>query len=162
MSDDARAYALRLLAQRSYTAKGLREKLLKKEFPPEEADSALTRFMESGLIDDRKFAQNFARARLTGTSASPRRVRQLLVQKGIASSIADEAIAAIVEDEQIDIDAVLERVARRKLDSLKDEEPIKVRQKLFGFLARRGYDLDDVKKVVAQLTAKAGRGEREN
>lgn len=155
MSEDARAYALRLLAQRSYSAKGLREKLLKKEFPPEETDAALARFMESGLIDDRKFAQNFARARLTGTSASPRRVRQLLVQKGIASSIADEAIAAIVEDEQIDIDAVLERVARRKLESLKDEDPLKARQKLFGFLARRGYDLDAVKRVVSLLTARS-------
>jgi regulatory protein len=157
MSDDARAYALRLLAQRSYTAKGLREKLLKKEFSPEEVDAALSRFMESGLIDDRNFAQNFARARLTGTSASPRRVRQLLVQKGIASSIADDAIATIVEDEQIDVDAVLERVARRKLDSLKDEDPLKIRQKLFGFLARRGYDLDAVKKIVSLLTAKTPR-----
>ena len=153
MTDDARSYALRLLAQRSYTAKGLRQKLLKKEFSVEESDSALARFMETGLIDDRKFALNFARARLTGTSASPRRVRQLLVQKGIATAIADESIAFIVEDEQIDMGTVLERVARRKLAALKDEDPMKVRQKLFGFLARRGYDLDDVKRVVALITA---------
>lgn len=148
MTDDVRSYALRLLAQRSYTAKGLRAKLLRKEFPVEESDAAIARFSESGLINDRKFALNFARTRLTGTSASPRRIRQLLVQKGIATTTADEAIAVIVEDEQIDIQAALERVARRKLGTLKDAEPLRVRQKLFGFLCRRGYDIDDVKRVL--------------
>lgn len=148
MADDVRGYALRLLAQRSYTAKGLRAKLLRKEFSVEESDAAIARFSESGLIDDRKFAHNFARARLTGTSASPRRIRQLLVQKGIATATAGEAIAAILEDEHIDTHAALERAARRKLATLKDSDPQKVRQKLFGFLCRRGYDMDDVKRVI--------------
>ncbi len=153
MSDDARAYALRLLAQRSYTMRNLRQKLHRKDFTASDTDAVLQRLTETGLLDDRKFALNFARARLTATSASPRRIRQFLMQKGIAAETADDAIAAIVADEQIDVGVALERVARRKLATLKDEDPVKVRQKLFGFLCRRGYDLDDVKRVVSLVIA---------
>ena len=147
MPDDVRAYALRLLAQRSYTTSGLRQKLLRKEFSAEDTDAALERFTQSGLLDDKKFALSFARARLTATSASPRRVRQLLGQKGIAAPIADEAIAQVIIDEEIDPTVSMEKVARRKFAALSGD-PLKVRQKLFGFLCRRGYDIDDVKRIV--------------
>src|SRR5688572_21178448 len=120
MSDDIRAYALRLLSQRSYTTRNLRQKLLKKEFPSDETDSALERLTQNGLLDDRKFALNFARARLTSSSASPRRICQFLVQKGIESAVADAAVHEVIAEEQIDTNAALERVARRKLSTLRD------------------------------------------
>lgn len=151
MNDDIRAYALRLLGQRSYTTRNLRQKLLKKEFPEAETEAALERLTESGLLDDRKFALSFARARLTSTSASPRRVRQFLVQKGIAAVVAGEAVQQVIAEEEIDTSAALERVARRKFATLGDVEAGKARQRLFGFLCRRGYELDDVRRVTAKL-----------
>jgi regulatory protein len=148
VSEEARAYALRLLSQRSYTNKALRDKLIRKEFSAEETDAVLVRLAETGLIDDAKFALNFARSRLTATSASPRRIRQLLMKKGIAGFTADDAISKVVDDEQIDVTAALERVARRKLATMSNLDPVKVRQRLFGFLCRRGYDVDDVRSVM--------------
>jgi len=47
---------------------------------------------------------------------------------------------------------VIERVARKKLAQLGDLEPVVLRRRLFAFLARRGYDLDEIKRMVALLT----------
>ena len=47
---------------------------------------------------------------------------------------------------------MIERVAQKKLTQLGDLEPIVLRRRLFAFLARRGYDVDEIKRVVATLT----------
>ena len=47
--------------------------------------------------------------------------------------------------------AVIERVAKKKLLQLGDLDPLVLRRRLFAFLARRGYDLDEIKAVVTRL-----------
>ena len=75
-----------------------------------------------------------------------------LYRKGIKSDIATTAIANVIADEEIDTAAVIESLARKKLAQLGDLEPLVLRRRLFGFLARRGYDVDEIKRVVASLT----------
>jgi regulatory protein len=58
----------------------------------------------------------------------------------------------VIDQENIDTAAVVERVARRKLAQLGDLEPLVLRRRLFAFLARRGYDVDVIKSVVSRLT----------
>ena len=51
----------------------------------------------------------------------------------------------------MDADAILERVATRKLRSLERlDEPTR-RRRLYEFLARRGYDSDDIRRVMDRL-----------
>ena len=45
----------------------------------------------------------------------------------------------------------MERVARKRLAQLGDLDPVVLRRRLFAFLARRGYDLDEIKSVVSRL-----------
>jgi regulatory protein len=89
---------------------------------------------------------------MLSTGASKRRLQQDLYRKGIKSDVATEAIASIVADEGIDPAAMIERVARKKLAQLGDLEPLVLRRRLFAFLARRGYDVDEIKRVVSGLT----------
>src|SRR5207237_2616 len=77
---------------------------------------------------------------------------QTVDRKGIKGDVAAAAIASVIVDEEIDTAAVVERVARKKLAQLGDLEPLVLRRRLFGFLARRGYDVDEIKRVVAALT----------
>lgn len=151
MTDDARAYALRLLGQRSYTTRDLTRKLAQKSFSPEEIQKAIQRFTESGLLDDTKFAVNFARTRLAGSGASRRRIRQTLARKGIPQPVSDAAIEQVIEEEGIDTTVSLERVARRKRLALQGLDVHVVRRRLHGFLARRGYDVDEIRRVVAKI-----------
>ncbi len=152
MADDARSYAMRLLGQRSYTTRDLERKLISKEFERDSIDKTIARLIETGLLNDSRFAVSFARAKLHG-SASSRRIRQLLARKGIAQQMAQAAIEQAIEEEGIDTSATLEKVARKKFASYGSLEPLVVRRRLTGFLARRGYDLDEIRTVIAKVTA---------
>ena len=145
-------YALNLLAARPYATRALHRKLIQKEYSAADADDAIRRLVANGLLDDAKYAEQYARSKMLATGASKRRLTQDLYRKGIKGDVAASAIDNVVADEEIDTGAMIERVARKKLAQLGDLEPLVLRRRLFGFLARRGYDVDEIKRVVAALT----------
>jgi len=144
-------YALNLLAARPYSSSALRRKLIQKEYEAADADDAIRRLLDNGILNDARFAEQYARSKMLSTGASKRRLTQDLYRKGIKGDVATTAIANVVEQDEIDPAAVIERVARKKLAQLGDLEPVILRRRLFGFLARRGYDLDEIKRVVSLL-----------
>ena len=145
-------YALNLLSARPYATRALHRKLIQKQYSAADADEAIRRLVDNGLLDDAKYAEQYARSKITTTGASKRRLQQDLYRKGIKGDLATNAIAKVLESEDIDPAAVLERVAKKKLAQLGDLEPLVLRRRLFAFLARRGYDVDEIKAVVARLT----------
>ncbi|HXD23717.1 MAG TPA: RecX family transcriptional regulator, partial [Gemmatimonadaceae bacterium] len=92
------------------------------------------------------------RSKIVSSGVSKRRLSQDLYRKGIKGDVATAAIANVIADEEIDTAAIVEKVARKKLAQLGDLEPLVLRRRLFGFLARRGYDVDEIKRVVSSLT----------
>ena len=145
-------YALNLLAARPYATQALRRKLIQKEYSPADADAAIDRLVGNGLLNDARYAEQYARSKILTTGASKRRLQQELYRKGIKGELATTAIANVMEQEEIDTAAVIERVAKKKLAQLGDLEPLVLRRRLFAFLARRGYDLDEIKSVVSRLS----------
>ena len=145
-------YALNLLSARPYSTQALHRKLIQKEYSAADADDAIRRLVDNGLLNDAKYAEQYARSKILSTGASKRRLTQDLYRKGIKGDVATSAIANVIADEQIDTAAVIEQVARKKLAQLGDLEPLVLRRRLFGFLARRGYDVDEIKRVVSSLT----------
>lgn len=144
-------YALNLLTARQYTTRNLRRKIVQKGFPATDADETIERLTANGILDDARYASQFARSKLLGPGASKRRIRQQLFQRGIGGEIADAAIAAVVEDEEIDLDAVVEKDARKKLASLGTLEPLVVKRRLYAHLARRGYNVDEINRVMKKV-----------
>ena len=144
-------YALKLLTARSYTARSLLRKLTQKGIPPEDAQAVLARLESSGLVNDAKYAEQYARAKVLMSGASKRRIMQDLRRKGIPERLAADAIATVFTDEAVDPAALAEKTARKKLKQMGDLEPLVLRRRLFGFLARRGYELDDIKRAVSKV-----------
>ena len=144
-------YALNLLAARPYATRALHRKLIQKKYQAADADDAIRRLVENGLLNDEKFAEQYARSKILSTGASKRRLTQDLYRKGIKGDVATTAIANVIADEEIDTAAVIDHVARKKLAQLGDLEPLVLRRRLFAFLARRGYDIDEIKSVVGRL-----------
>jgi regulatory protein len=144
-------YALNLLSARPYATRALHRKLIQKQYPAADADDAIRRLVDSGLLDDEKYAEQYARSKMLSTGASKRRLTQDLYRKGIKADVATTAIANVIADEEIDTAAIIEQVARKKLAQLGDLEPLVLRRRLFGFLARRGYDVDEINRVMEAL-----------
>jgi regulatory protein len=143
--------ALDLLSARPYTVRQLRRKFVQKEVPAEDVDAVIERLIGAGLLDDTKYALAYARSKLIGQGASVRRIGQDLARKGVSAEISKQAIAEVVMEEEVDTRVVIERVARKKLASMGDLEPVVLRRRLFAFLARRGYEMDEIRDVVAAL-----------
>jgi regulatory protein len=151
MPAKAYQYALTLLSARGYTTRNLRRKLVQKEFESNEIESAMERLVSSGLLDDRRYAAEFARQRLVTGRSSARRVVKELALKGIAGNVARGVVAAVVDEEGVETIGLMESIARKKLALLGDLDSAVKRRRLFGFLARRGFEVDDIKHVIRHL-----------
>ena len=151
MATNPYEYALNLLAARAYTVRNLRRKLAQKGFDPIEAEKVVERLQASGYLDDDKFAVEFARQRLVAQGASQRRVEHDLMRRGISSESAKAATREIMAQENVDLSTSMHRLARKKLASLGDLEPHVKRRRVFGFLARKGYELDDINRTLDSI-----------
>lgn len=152
MATSGYEYALKLLTARPYAARSLHRKLTQKGFSPEEISQVMQRLERSGLVNDTKFAEQYARSKVLTSGTSKRRLMQDLRRKGISEADAKGAIESVYEQEAVDPLVAAEKAARKKLAQLGELEPLVLRRRLFGFLARRGHELEDIKRVVARLT----------
>jgi regulatory protein len=143
--------ALDMLAFRGRATRELRNALLRKGEEAANVDHALERLTAMGLLDDASYARQYAHAKIVGPGFSRRRLQAELAKRGVARDVADEAIADALAEDDVDSDAILERVAARKLRSLEKEDAPTRRRRLYEFLARRGYDSDDIRRVMDRM-----------
>jgi regulatory protein len=142
------ARALDMLEARARAVTELRRLLIKKGEPPEEVDAAIERLRAAGVLDDANFARQLTRSKALGGGHSRRRIQQELAKRGVARDVSDEAIEEVFEEEGIDEAAAIERVARKKLRLLGGLDLATQKRRLFGFLARRGYDSDAIARAL--------------
>ena len=145
--------ALNLLAASPRSARELRRRLVLKGEPPELADLAIQRLLDLGLLNDAEYARQVAHNKATSQGHSRRRLQQELFRRGVSRNVADDAISEVMADESIDSEAIIEKIARRKARSLAKLEPAARRRRLYDFLARRGYDHDDIQRAIKTVLA---------
>ena len=145
--------ALDMLEARARAADELRRLLIKKGEPQHDVDAAIQRLRAAGLLDDANFARQLTRTKALGAGLSRRRIQQELTRRGVARETADRAIEEVFDEEGIDEGASIERVARKKLRMLGKVDPATRKRRLYGFLARRGYDNDGIQRVLRDVLA---------
>jgi regulatory protein len=153
--------ALDMLALRARSTRELRRQLLRKGEPEEFVVAAIERLVRLGVLDDASYARQLARSKMLGSGHSARRLQSELFRKGVDRRVADEAIAEVTEEEEIDPQAILEGIARKKLASLGKLDPLVRRRRLYAFLARRGYASSDIMRILDRILSR-GATESEN
>lgn len=147
--------ALDLLAFRPRSAVELRRRLVQKQVPAAHAEAAVARLVAAGIVDDAAYARAVARSKALGAGASRRRVGQELARRGVEREAAEAAIAEVWEEEAVDQSETVERLARKRLGSLRGEDAHTQRRRLYAFLARRGYDADEIRRAIDAVLAEA-------
>lgn len=137
-----------MLEARARAVTELRRLLIKKGEPVAEVDAAIERLRSSGLLDDANFARQLTRSKALGAGLSRRRIQQELAKRGVAREVSDEAIEDVFEVEGVETDASIDRLARKKLRTLTNVDGPTRKRRLYGFLARRGYDNDDIARAL--------------
>jgi regulatory protein len=152
----SRAYdrAMMMLAARGRASGELRRLLVQKGEAAAAVDLAVRRLADAGFVDDAQFAKSYARAK-GATGVSRRRIEQELGRKGVDRSILVDAIDEVFAEEQIDEATAIERAAEKKLRTLGRVDDETRRRRLYGYLARRGFDADQVSAIVGRLLKQA-------
>jgi len=144
--------ALRALARRAHARVDLRRRLLQKQHPPAAADGALDRLAAAGLLDDARFARDYAAAKATrGGGRGPARLVRDLVTQGVDRRVAEEAVRAALADEGVDPEETVRAVAAKRARQLAGLPAAVRRRRLVAFLLRRGYAGPGIREIVEAL-----------
>jgi regulatory protein len=153
----ARGICLRLLTGSPRTRKQLADALRKREIPDDVAEEVLARFEEVGLIDDGAFAEAWVESRHHGRGLARRALARELRNKGVESSLIDEAVSQLDSDQE---EATARDLVERKLRSTRGLDRDKRIRRLAGMLARKGYPEGLALRVVREaLEAEGAEGE---
>ncbi len=86
-----------------------------------------------------------------------RRVEQELARKGVSETDIRDGIAAVLEEEPVDMKRSLDAAATRKVASMGNLGLEVQRRRLFAFLARRGFEIGDIRRSIEQLLPETGK-----
>jgi len=90
----------------------MREKLGRRAERPEDVEPVVARLKDAGYLDDRRFAEAFASARLANDKMGRTRVIQELRRRRVAPALAAETVRAVYAD--VDEETLIEAWIRRK------------------------------------------------
>jgi regulatory protein len=140
----ARAYqhALGLIAGRPRSRAEVERRLRAKDYTPEAVAAALERLAASGYVDDAEFARYWTEQRTLHRPRSSRALRYELRRKGVEDGAIEEAVGGL-DDEEAAWAALEPKLARWR--ALPPEE---LQKKASGFLARRGFGYDVIRRVL--------------
>lgn len=143
----AKLRALHLLEQGDRTKKDLEEKLLKNGYPPEAAEAALAYVESFHYIDDKRYALSYIQNQ-SGRKGRAR-IQMELRRKGVPQEYIDQAFQEM--EEETDTEAVIRELVQKKR---RGQGPMdeKEKQKLYGFLLRRGFSTSDILCVLREFS----------
>ena len=139
----AKLRAMHLLTDMDRTEYQLRNKLIMGGYPEDIVEQALEYVKSFGYINDREYARRFAESR-KGTK-SRRELHALLSGKGLDSLLIEEVLEECCSGE--DTEAAIQNLLRRKRFDPEDST-VKERQKMYAFLARKGFRYEDISRVI--------------
>lgn len=142
--------ALRLLSYRPRSEQELRTRMLRHKLPPDVIGATIERLREYGYVNDQAFARSWVESRSGSSPRGQRLLKRELRGKGVSVEVAEAAVTA-----SDDAEAALQ-AAQKKARTLRGLEYPDFRNRLAGYLQRRGFGYDVIKPVINQLWQEQG------
>ncbi len=138
--------AVKFISYRSRTKSEIRRRLLEKGFSDQEIDKVLEHLRSSGLVADEQYARSWVESRSASHPRSRRLMTMELRQKGVSNLDIEKALEETEDDDTLAYQAAV-RYARR-LSALEWD---KFRERLSGFLLRRGFAYGTIAPLVRRV-----------
>ena len=135
--------ALKNLSKSMKTEKDICTNLKQKGFEAEVVDSVISKLKEYGYINDYNFAKYYVNGSKT---KGQHRLKAELKLKGVDDEIIQNLLDDIDEEETIEN---IEKLASKYMKSKEVDQ--KNLQKLYQYLARRGFDSEDIMRVINRM-----------
>lgn len=139
-----------LCAGAEQCAADIRSKILKQGFSTDEAERMITYLQQNRYLDDNRYARAYAIDKVRFSGWGRMKVRMGLRAKGMGDAVISQAMEYIPDAEYED---ALNKVMMVKAKSL-DLSDVKDRQKLYRYLASRGFESQLIIRAMRKLMAK--------
>jgi len=137
--------ALRLIQYRPRSEREIRQVLGRHAVPEERTEEVIERLKQSGLINDAEFAQVWVENRAELHPRSRRALAYELSRRGVDAQVIEQSL------EEIDDDAMAYQAAQRQARKYKDLEWNDFRQKMYRYLAQRGFNYGASAQAITRI-----------
>ena len=153
-----------VLSYRACTEHELRTKLKASEFEPAVIDWAIEKCIDSGLVNDLRYATSFVGSRLR-RGHGLMRIHNDLTKRGLARPLVDEAWQAHQDEHELEhgegtarglTTAAAEQALRKQYDAEKLADSA-LRAKATRFLAGRGFNYSEIDAAMRAVRAQDAR-----
>ncbi|MGA3019977.1 MAG: RecX family transcriptional regulator [Bryobacteraceae bacterium] len=145
-------YALKSLGARAHSIGELREKLRRRAERAGDIDGVLARLKEHQYLDDRRYAESFASARLANEKLGRTRVIRELRARRVAPAVAERMVEKVYQG--VEEERLIEEWIRRKYRMAAREGLFQDRKDLaaaYRRLARAGFRTGEILKVLKRF-----------
>lgn len=148
-----REACFRYLSGRDHSSFEIKQKVGKKGYNENDIARVIENLSEGGYLNDEKFATKFVEEKTELNQWGPKKIRSHLYKKGIDRQIIDKVLTHKTDDlqlQQICVDLVM----KRKRHFLRENDDFKRKQKIYRYLAGRGFSGSVIKKSLPRITEK--------
>lgn len=145
LEDERRAAyeaAIHLLSYRPRSEREMRQRLRRHNIAAGVIDETIERLRASHYLDDAAFAQFWRQSRENLSPRSGRLIRSELLSKGVDSGTATSTVEGLDDEE------AAYRAASKRLKAHQGESDDVFRRRMGGFLTRRGFSYDVIRRVL--------------
>ena len=156
--------ALLLLEVRARAKREIETRLTQKGYEPSIIEQVVEKLVRLELLNDAQFAAQWVEAKTRVGGNRPvgrRRLSSELYAKGVAKDQIAEAVEVVTNADEL---ALARAAASKKIRSIPTDRDLlqKERQKLMGFLQRRGFGWETVKQVTKESLPTRGAAEEDD
>jgi regulatory protein len=138
--------ALHFLSFRPRSIAEVHQNLANRGYSEDLIKETILRLEQTGLVNDREFARAWVENRNTFQPRGKSVLRMELRRKGLSDEIVDPLL-----DEQVDEESLAFEAARKYARRLAGMEWQDFRQKLSGFLTRRGFSYSTLSPIISEV-----------
>lgn len=139
--------AVKYLSYRQRSIKEMTDYLNRKGYDRLIVEKTLNYLLDKNYLNDSEFAQSFIKDKSYLNKYGINKIRYELLNKGVSKEIIAKTLTFDSDEE---FDNAME-LAIKKLKSYKNQDRDSIYRKLGGFLQRKGYQYDTVKRVLKEV-----------
>ncbi len=145
--DGAFHRANHFLGYKPRTSGEVTRKLLMLKYNDETVHEVIEKLTEQNLLDDKRFATQWVEERSSFKPKGKKVLAMELKRKNVDPEIIQQALV------NLDSEGLALKAAHEYAQKLSEADRVKFKQRISGFLIRRGFEYSDIAPVVAKVWA---------
>lgn len=142
---DALRKAALFCAYQERTQQEVRDRLKEWSIWGDDAEEVIAELIQQNYLNEERFAKAFAGGKFRVKGWGKRKIQQHLKQRGISGYNLDQAMKEIAPSDYRD---TLSTLLTKKRQSLRDDNPLIIKQKLVRYALSKGYESELIFSVL--------------